>query len=256
MSRVFDGVSEPVKQRLKELAVQQVKPRVQGGTWNFLRRPSADTWKARSVRRCLAHRPRHQVPDRQVGTPPLHPALRAPPRAAARPAVHRARDRHRRLPPVEGRAAPRCGCGRRSSRRRRSSGWTSRTSRSSSSHVSAPTRAARSTRSPGQDRRGRRRGAGHHRRRQPPARAHPRDVRPPVPEAGPERSLRHRGHPDLVLATVGRQQRPARPQRPRCRWSRTCSTGCTRRSSRSSTPGTSRPTPICTWRACTSTTIS
>ena len=37
-----------MKQRLKELAVGQVKPRVSEQTWRFLRQPNAETWKARS----------------------------------------------------------------------------------------------------------------------------------------------------------------------------------------------------------------
>ena len=193
MSRVFGGVSEPVKQRLeRSWPSEQVKPRVQrSGPGNFLRRPSGGHLEAHARRG-----PRS--PTSPSSSRPTSGDATATPRTTSTTSrtlrdrhVDRAGDRHRRLPPVEGRAAPRCGCGRRSSRRRRSSASTSRTSRSSkqTTYPHLPGQPGR----PGDPGTGSSTDAGgggdHHRRRQPPARAHPRDVRPPVPEAGPPNGL-------------------------------------------------------------------
>ena len=236
---------------------RRVRARIGEQAWELLRDPRARRAGPAAPRPDEPDRARPGIRHRQVGPAPLHPALRTAPGPAAAAAVHDARDRHRGLPP-----APRHGG---ASLRM----WKAffpqaqilgldiadKSFVNAAAHPHLPRQPGR-PRGPGPDPRRRRRAAGHHRRRQPPARAHPRDLRLPVPPAGAGRHLRDRGHPDVLLAAVGRQQRPARPVH-----DDGAGEGPARRSAPRGVPAprphaTSRPTPTCTSRRCTSTTIS
>ena len=65
-------------------------------------------------------------------------------------------------------------------------------------------------RDPAADHRGAGRAAGRHRRRQPHPRPRARVVQDPLPADARRRDLLHRGHPDVLLAGLGRRARPPR----------------------------------------------
>ena len=195
-----------MKKRLKELAVEQVKPRVSEQTWKFLRKPNAQTWRGRTTRVSLTEL------AQQFGTDKwgLH-------RYTPHYEHHLQHLRDQRFTMLEigigGYAKSKAGG---ASLRMwkaffpkaqiigldiedKSFVDQSRIRTYQGSQVD-PVILDKILTDAGEVQ-------VDHRRRQPPARAHPRDLRLPVPQARPRRHLRHRGHQHLLLARLGRQHR-------------------------------------------------
>ena len=129
----------------------------------------------------------------------------APPGPPARRRVRAARDRRRRLRPepagrrlaADVEALLPAGADRRARHRGQVVRRPTRGSPRCRADQTDPSRAPRRRRPSRHPARG-------HRRRQPPAGRHHRHLRDPVPAAADGRRLRHRGHPDVVLAGVRR----------------------------------------------------